>query len=95
MSYQRKIEEMVGKNATDFQDELSLAKTMQRLTSEKPRMPFGYPTSVYYPKHFCKVPQVNLFITDTGGRWSNGVPKVIGAEIVDGYLLAVYNRRDH
>ena len=85
---------MVGKHVAQFQEEISLAKKMkQYVNKDVPPMPYGYPIAIYRPTHICKVPQVRQFIAKTGGMLSNGVPKVIAAEIIDGNMLGVYNPR--
>ncbi|WP_216641089.1 hypothetical protein [Solemya velesiana gill symbiont] len=58
-------------------------------------MPYGYPLAVYRPLNVCQVPQVRKFVAETGGRLSNGVPKVLRHEIIDGNLLGIYNRKQH
>jgi hypothetical protein len=93
MSYQKKIEEMVGEHVAIFQQEYSLAREMAGLTRKGPAMPYGYPLAVYRPIHFCKIPQVRHFIARTGGCLSNGVPRVLSMDFVDNHLLGIYNRR--
>lgn len=90
MSYQKKIDEMVGKYVADFQLEVSLAKKLGN-QEYKPPMPYGYPVRVYHPIHICRIPRVKHFIAHTGGRLSNGVPRVLGMEFVNGYLLGIYH----
>ena len=90
MSYQKKIDEMVGKHVAEFQLEISLAKQMEGLKTT-PKMPYGYPIEVYRPKHICKVPHVKRFIARTGGTLSNGVPRILRAELVGQYILGIYN----
>jgi hypothetical protein len=91
MTYQTHIEEMVGKHVAEFQSELTLAHDMKGITSDKPPMPYGYPVRVYHPMHFCTLPAVRHFIAKTGGKLSNGVPRAIASEFVDGNMLGVYN----
>jgi hypothetical protein len=83
---------MVGKHVARFQAELSLAKKMASFLKE-PRMPYGYPMAVYHPLHICQVPQVRKFVARNGGLMSNGVPRVLRTEWVNGTLLGVYNPR--
>jgi len=90
MSYQARIDEMVGQHVAEFQIELSLAKKMAGYRSP-PSMPYGYPTSVYRPMHVCRAPKFKRFIALTGGTLSNGVPRVLSADMVDQYVLGVYN----
>jgi hypothetical protein len=91
VSYQVRIEEMVGNHVAEFQAELSLAKKMGDLVDKNPRMPYGYPIRVYRPLHFCQMPKTRQFIAKTGGRLTNGVPRVLREEVVGGYLLGIYN----
>jgi hypothetical protein len=91
VSYQARIEEMVGNYVAEFQTELTLAKKMGDILDNTPRMPYGYPLQVYRPMHFCQMPKVKQFIAKTGGKLSNGVPKVLSGEVVGGYLLGIYN----
>ena len=91
--YEKRVEEMVGNHVAEFQLELTLASKMKQCLAEIPPMPYGYPRGVYRPMHFCRVPKIRNFIAKTGGRLSNGVPKVISGELVDGYLLGAYNRK--
>ena len=93
MSYESKIEELVGQYVAQFQYELTLAKSM---TSDKDMhaFPYGYPLSVYRPHHICRIPQVKHFIAKSGGRLSNGVPRVLSMELVNNYVLGLYNPGD-
>ena len=90
MSYQKKIEELVGSHVAEFQLKFTLAKKLGG-HKYKPAMPYGYPIPVYRPMHICKVPQVRHFIAHTGGLLSNGVPKVLSMDIVGAYPLGVYH----
>ena len=91
MTYNTKIEELVGKHVAEFQWELSTAKKFQRPDPE-PRLPNGYPASAYHPGHrLIDQPHIQHFIAHTGGRLSNGVPRVLSMELVDEYPLGAYN----
>ncbi len=90
MSYATKIDEMIGKHVAEFQAELTLAKKLEKYL-EHPSMPYGYPLAVYRPIHACQAPQVKHFITHTGGKLSNNVPKVLSMEIIGDYPLGIYN----
>ena len=90
MSYESKIDELVGKYVAEFQTELTLAKSLKG-DADTPSLPYGYPLGVYRPHHICKVPQVKHFIAKTGGRLSNGVPRVLSMELVNDYALGLYN----
>lgn len=91
MSYATRIDEMVGKHVKHFQDEITVAKQMEPYAKKPSPMPYGYPIAVYHPLHTCHSPQVREFVARTGGKLSNGVPKVIGMEIVNEYALGLYN----
>ena len=93
MSYETRIDEMVGKHVAGFQLELSLARQMNACArrSTTPDMPYGYPVAVYRPLHVCRVPEVKQFIRRTGGRLSNGVPRVLRMEFVGENILGIYN----
>jgi len=93
MSYEKRIEDLVGQHLAEFQRELSLAKQMgtQLRRGEKVPMPYGYPIAVYRPTHICRLPQVKRFIARTGGTLSNGVPRAISKQLVGEYVLGIYN----
>ncbi len=92
MSYETRIDEMVGQHVAEFQMEVSLAKKMGGHQSKRaPEMPYGYPAAVYRPLHVCRAPQFKRFVALTGGTLSNGVPRVLSADMVDQYVLGVYN----
>jgi hypothetical protein len=92
MSYQRKFEGMVGGHYAEYQDEFSLAKQLKAcLKGSRPPMPNGYPKAVYHPKHLHRIPQTALELAEMGGLLSNGVPKILSSELVDGYPLGLYN----
>ncbi len=91
MSYETRVDDMIGKHMAHFQDEITLAKLMSQYQKKTPAMPYGYPMGVYHPMHVCRSPEVKRFVAHTGGRLSNGVPKVIGMEMVNQYILGLYN----
>ena len=91
MSYEIRVDEMIGKHLKHFQDEIALAKVMEGYTSTPPAMPYGYLIAVYRPLHTCQSPTVTAFVAHTGGRLSNGVPRVLGLELVNQYALGLYN----
>ena len=93
MTYNTKIEELVGKHVAEFQWELSVAKKLKH-PEPGPRLPYGYLTSAYHPTHLLDMPQVQHFIAHTGGRLSNGVPRVLSMELVDAYPLGAYSPPD-
>ncbi len=85
---------MIGSHSAEFQDELTLGQKLHGCL-ERPhsRMPYGYPTSVYHPKSLYKTPKKTRFRFRPGGVLSNGVPKVLSCELIEGYLLGIYNPR--
>ena len=90
MSYETKVDEMVGEHVARYQAEFTLAKRLESSLSPQP-MPYGYPARVYHPLHICQVPQIRQFVALTGGRLSNRVPRVISMELAGGYPLGLYN----
>ncbi len=90
MSYAVKADELVGKHVAEYQVELTLAGLFGRYDNT-PILPYGYPVGVYRPLHICKTPQVKKFVARTGGRLSNGVPRVLGMALVNNYALGLYN----
>lgn len=95
MSYETRVDEMVGKHVAEFQNEVTLAKLMSRYATKAPAMPYGYPLAVYRPLHVCRSPEVKRFVARTGGKLTNGVPKIISMEIVNEYILGLYNPARH
>jgi hypothetical protein len=93
MLYESKIDELVGQYVAEFQNELTLAKSLKS-DKVKHAFPYGYPLSVYRPRHICRIPRVKHFIAKTGGRLSNGVPRVLSMELVNDYVLGLYNPGD-
>lgn len=91
MTYQSRIEEMVGKHIAGFQQELTTAKHASGLLKYGSSMPYGYPPAVYHPMHFCKTPVVRQFIAKTGGLISNGVPRALRTQMIGNYILGTYN----
>ena len=94
MSYEKRIDEMVGHHLAEFQTELTLAQRLaDRMQDEDraPVMPYGYPVRIYRPLHICRTPKVRQFIARHGGTLSNGVPRILGMELVGQYTLGVYN----
>lgn len=93
MSYEKRIDELIGQHVSSFQAELSLARAMRGLVTERRTlaMPYGYPVAVYRPTHICRMPPVKKFCPHCSGRLSNGVPKLLRTELVGQYILGVYN----
>jgi len=90
MSYETKIDKMIGEHIAEYQAELTLAHKLKQCL-KNPSMPYGYPLAVYKPMHVYHVPQVKQFITHTGGTLSNNVPKVLSMEMVGEYPVGIYN----
>jgi hypothetical protein len=90
MSYQTDIEDMVGRQVARYQAEMLLAKQMREISQLQKKLPYGYPNGVYHPMHICRTPRCHQFVAQTGGRLSNGVPRILSAEIVNQYPLGVY-----
>ena len=90
MSYETKIDRMIGEHIAEYQSELTLAHKLKQCLQTS-SMPYGYPLAVYKPMHICQIPQVRQFITHTGGRLSNNVPKVLSMEMIGDYPVGIYN----
>lgn len=83
---------MVGSHSAEYQDELLLGQKLHVcLHHSHSNMPYGYPSSVYHPHTLYKAPKKTRFTFKPGGILSNGVPKVLSGELIEGYLLGVYN----
>jgi len=89
MSYQKKIDDMVGIHVADFQLKFTVAKELKG-HRYKPSMPYGYPLPVYRPMHICRIPKLKPFAAHTGGTLSNGVPRVLTMDLVSDYPLGVW-----
>ena len=90
MSYQKKIDEMVGKHVAEFQLEISLSRQLADQGTDN-SLPYGYPVEVYRPMHVSIRPRRRRFIARKGGKLSNGVPKILRTRLIDQYILGVYN----
>jgi len=66
MSYQKKIDDMVGAHVAEYQLKFTVAKELEGCPY-KPAMPYGYPLTVYKPMHTCLIPQPKPFHAHTGG----------------------------
>jgi len=91
MSYTNRIEEMIACQVAQFQAELELARVMLSQPKTTP-MPHGYPRTVYHPRRYLATPRARAFIAHSGGILNNGVPKVLGMDLVQGYVLGAYNQ---
>ncbi|OOZ43261.1 hypothetical protein [Solemya velum gill symbiont] len=90
MAYENKVDDLVGNFVAEFQRELITARNIESyLDDEIPKLVAGYPDAVYHPKE-QREPVKTQFIAQTAGRLSNGVPRVLSAEIINGYPLGVY-----
>jgi len=89
MSYQKKIDDMVGAHVAEYQLKFTVAKELEGCPY-KPAMPYGYPLTVYKPMHTCLIPQPKPFHAHTGGALTNGVPRVLTMDLVSDYPLGVW-----
>ena len=90
MSYEAKKDEMVGRHVAEFQNELTIAKSLQSL-EVRPVMPYGYPVRLYHPYHIVKCPRHTEVPHHDHPKLSNNVPWVLGMEVVDSNVIGVYN----
>ena len=81
---------MIGKHVAQFQNELSLAKSLEACQL-RPVMPYGYPVRLYHPYHIVKSPKYTPMCHHQHDRLSNNVPWVLGMELVDNNVIGVYN----
>lgn len=91
MSYESRIDEMVGQHVKIFQDELSLAKVMESHAKAHSAMPYGYPIAVYRPMHICRFPGTTKYVPCNRDKLSNGVPRVLAMDLANQYVLGLYN----
>lgn len=93
MSYEKRIDELIGQHVGNYVAELSIARAMRGVFSKckTAPMPYGYPIAVYRPAHICRMPPVRKFHPSGSGRLSNGVPRLLRTELVGQYILGVYN----
>ena len=97
MAYEKRVDELVGRHVSQFQLEYCLSRQMKGLRGDHkvpPPMPYGYPIAVYRPMHIChtrKAPEVHKVTDRSGGKLSNGVPRVLSMDFVGEYILGVYN----
>ncbi len=90
MSYETRKDEMIGTHVAQFQNELSLAKSLEAC-ERAPVMPYGYPVRLYHPYHIVKSPRYTPMCHHQHDRLSNNVPWVLGMELVDNNVIGVYN----
>jgi hypothetical protein len=92
MSYASKIDEMIGERIAEYEHEQSLKRQLEAyLAANTVPMCQGYPCAVYHPKSVKYEHEIKQLIVNPGGKLSNGVPKVLSADLVGGYPLGVYN----
>ena len=65
MSYEVKIDEMVGKHVAAFHTELRLAANAAQMVSQT-RMPYGYPVALYHPHHAVILPRSTALRISSG-----------------------------
>ncbi len=90
MSYEIKKDEMIGKHVAEYQAELSLAKKLEGVV-DQPRMPYGYPVTLYHPYHRVNRPRQVARQPHDHERLSNDVPWVLSMELVEDNVVGVYN----
>ena len=92
MSFESKIDRMASGHSAEYQDELMLGRKLHAFMGKlQLHMHYGYPASVYRPRDLYKTPKQTPYRFKPGGMLSNGVPKVLSGELIEGYLLGVYN----
>ena len=91
MSYETRVDEMVGTHVAAFQQELAVANAMRGCTEKSCPMPYGYPLAVWCPRHVCRSARVKRPTFHRGGSLSNGVPTLLRLQVVGDYALGLYN----
>lgn len=91
MTYQSRIEELIGQHIAEYQDGVSLKNKMAGYLHDPPPMPYGYLTAVYHPMNFQPPRNTRYRSSKFSRTLSNGVPRAISTELVNGYLLGIYN----
>ena len=93
MSYETRVDEIVGKDVAEFQLELHLAETMRDCLEKPCQMPSGYPLRVWLPHHVCTFSPVMRFIPNARGSLNNGVQTTtLRLHLANGYALGAYSR---
>ena len=95
MSYQTKLDEMVGKHVAEYQAEFTMAANAPDLGRKPPAtpMPYGYPVRLYHPHHRVMMPRATPCRKHGHGRLSNDVPWVVSMDLVEDYAVGLYNPR--
>jgi hypothetical protein len=92
MSYESKLDQLIGERIAEYEDEQLLKRKLAScLEDSGASMCSGYPCAVYHPKSISHLPEATHFILKLEGVLSNGVPKILGVDLVEGYPLGVYN----
>lgn len=93
MTYEKRIDELVGQHVKSFVAELSRARAMGALMAKRKvlPMPYGYPIRVYRPMHICRAQTVRTDRPLRETPLSNGVPSALRTRFVGHYILGVYN----
>lgn len=94
MSYETRVDNLIAHHIAEYEAERRLANLWQglpRASSPAKHMPYGYPLRVYRPCHICHSRKTGDFDRDGYRRLSNGVPWVLAMELVDNYVLGLYN----
>ena len=90
MTYDTRVDELVGAYVAEFQKEILLADELKSYQNDL-ALPGGYPERVFNPTTIPS-PPVRQFVARSGGKLSNCVPWVVSMELVDGYPLGVYSQ---
>ena len=94
MSYEKKVDQMVGRHVADFQTRLSAAKKLQELKAAS-QLWYGYAAGVYRRNAGTRLPQVSRRLVHPVGKMSNGVPWLLSLDLVNQYTLGLYNPVRH
>jgi hypothetical protein len=96
MSYASKLDQLIGERIAEYEDEQLLKRKLAScLEDSAVAMCSGYPCAVYHPRSISHLPEATHLIFHPEGLLSNGVPRILGSDMVDGYPLGVYNPRIH
>lgn len=90
MSYETRIDKMVGKHVADFQTEISAANKLQEIRAV-PQLWYGYAAGVYRRKASASLPRMSRKFVHPVGKMSNGVPWLLSMNLVDQHVLGLYN----
>jgi hypothetical protein len=92
MSYESKLDQLIGERIAEYEDEQLLKRKLAACLEEcVVPMCSGYPCAVYHPKCISHQLEATHFIFKPLGILSNGVPKILSGDMVQGYPLGVYN----